>query len=451
MIKKLIYSTLVFSVALSMILISSCKKEINTIGVDIVGETPLNVITIDTITLDMHSELVDSLRTDELITHLLGVYKDPIFGISNASVYTQFRLSESTQGFDFGNNAQADSLVLYIKYKQKEVFGDSAYTQHLSVYELSEDLNRDTAYYAFQTSAVLPEKVGEASFVPTFDTVYYISDKDTLSKTRPISIHMTQAMADKILTLGAEAYTDNEAFLEAFKGLWITTDDTHLPAQGGAMMYTDFNHVETFMRLYYHNDTQDSLYYDYMVNNKTACYSSFNHYDYQDADIDFRRQVIDKEANLGAQILYLQGMGGVRTIIHLPFIDNLPNNLIINEAKLSIYNLEDENKDFPPISNITMSHPIANESQTDTIWYRIPDAASGEQYFGGKYQSGSNGYNFRITQELQNMITGKLSSRMIRMKAVGSVSNPSQLIFGGTQHPSDKKIKLRLICTQIQD
>ncbi len=451
MIKKLIYSILVFSIALSMIFISSCKKEIDTIGVDIVGENPLNVVIIDTITLDMHSELVDSLRTDELITHLLGAYKDPVFGISNASVYTQFRLSESTQGFDFGSNAQADSLVLYIRYKQKEVFGDSAYTQHLSVYELSEDLNRDTAYYAFQSSETFPEKVGEVTFVPSFDTVYYIANGDTLSKNRPISIQMTQAMADKMLALGSEAYIDNEAFLAAFKGLWITTDDSHLPAQGGAMMYTDFNHVETFMRLYYHNDTQDSLHYDYLVNNKTARYSSFNHYDYQDADIDFRRQVIDKETDLGAQTLYLQGMGGVRTIINVPFIDNLPDNLIVNEARLYIYNLEEENENFPPISSITMSHPIANESQTDTIWYRIPDAASGEQYFGGKYQSGSNGYNFRITQELQNMITGKLSSRMIRMKAVGSVSNPAQLIFGGTQHAGDKKIKLKLICSQIQE
>ncbi len=260
---------------------SSCKKEIDTIGVELVGENPLNLVVIDTLTVDMHSELVDSLRTDELVSHLLGVYRDPIFGVNNASVYTQFRLSESTHGFDFGTNPQADSLVLYIKYKQKKTFGDSAYMQHLSVYELDEDLKRDTAYYAFQTSQVLPEKVGEASFVPTFDTVYYMGENDTLSKTRPISITMTQALADKMLNLGEAAYVDNEAFLQAFKGLWITTDDVDIPAQGGAMMYTDFNHVETFMRLYYHNDTKDSLHYDYIVNNNSARYSSFNHYDYQ--------------------------------------------------------------------------------------------------------------------------------------------------------------------------
>ncbi len=141
----------------------------------------------------------------------------------------------------------------------------------------------------------------------------------------------------------------------------------------------------------------------------------------------------------------------MRTVLSFPFIDNLPDKLIVNEARLYIYNLEEENKDFPVVSQITMSHPIVNNTKKDTIWYRIPDAASGEQYFGGKYQSSSNAYNFRITQEVQNMINGKLSAREIRMTALGAAANPAQLMFGGTQHPSDKKVKLQLICTEIPD
>ncbi len=49
------------------------------------------------------------------------------------------------------------------------------------------------------------------------------------------------------------------------------------------------------------------------------------------------------------------------------------------------------------------------------------------------------------------MINGKLSAREIRMTALGAAANPAQLMFGGTQHPSDKKVKLQLICTQIPD
>lgn len=448
MIRKTMYLAICLA-CLSTLFVSSCKKEINTIGVDIVGENPLNVLTIDTITVEVHSELIDSLRTDELTTHLVGAYRDPVFGLNNASVYTQFRLSESTQGFDFGSNAQPDSLVLYVKYKQYQVFGDTLYTQHLSAYELDEELFRDTSYYAFQTSNVMPDKVGQADFVPIFDTVKYVHEGDTLSKIRPITIRMTDDMALRMLQLGNEAYADNEGFLKAFKGLLITTDESQLPASGGSMLYADFNHVETFMRLYYHNDAQDSLYYDYIVNNNTARYSHFNHYNYADADADFRAQLIDKNTALGAQKLYLQGMGGVRTVINFPYIDNLPDRLVVNEARLYVSNLASEQEQWPSVSKITMTHPLLRDN--DTLWYQIPDAASGELYFGGYYMSATNGYSMRITQEVQNMITNKISTRTVRMKALSGAANPAQLMFGGPQHPSDKKLKLRLVCTSVPE
>lgn len=451
MIRKSILGSLVVALLGVVVFVSSCKKEIDTIGVEIVGENPLQLITIDTITINTHSELVDSLRTDELTMHLLGAYHNSVFGTTNASVYTQFRLSESTQGFNFGSNPLADSLILYIKYKQKEVYGDSSYTQHLSVYELDEALDRDTAYYAFQSSAVLADKVGEVSFIPAFDTLTYVEEGDTLTKTRPITIPLTPAMAERMLSLGEAAYADNEAFLEAFKGLWITTDDADVPVQGGAMMFADFNHVETYMRLYYHNDENDSLYYDYIVNNNSARYSSFNHYNYTHADAEFIQQVISQDTAMGMQQLYLQGMGGVHTSFSFPYIDNLPDKLIVNEARLYLYNLEEEDEDWKPVSQITISHPIVNEGKTDTLWYRIPDVASGEQYFGGDYNSETNAYAFRITQELQNMISGKTSSRELRFTAESATVNPAFLRFGGSRATDGKAVKLRLICTQVPD
>ena len=78
------------------------------------------------------------------------------------------------------------------------------------------------------------------------------------------------------------------------------------------------------MTLYYKNDENDSLKYDFLINEHCARFNNFNHYDYSDAV----PEIIDTNITLGDSILYLQAMGGIKTKIMFPNIqiwDNKTN------------------------------------------------------------------------------------------------------------------------------
>ncbi len=438
----------------------SCKKDISKIGVEVVGENPLKVSYMDTITIKVHSELIDSLRTDELSSHVMGAFKDPVFGTINASIYSQFRLKSGYEDFDFGTNPQLDSIVLYIAYTENEVYGDTLYNQKWTVYEVGEDMFLDTAYYSFQQLRTKADIIGQAQFVPNFDSVEYIDvvAEDTTTIMQPIRIPLSQELGMKLLTFDTLVYEDNDSFLEAFKGIFITTLDQDLPHSGGSLVNANFASDNTYIRLYYHNDEypsdslDNSLQYDYVVNFSTARYSNFNHYDYADADADFRAQVINGDTTLGDEKIYLQGLGGVRSVITFPYISKMDDyyKYAINEAKLLLYDV-DETSNLAAIEDLTLSHKVTVDSSD--YYYTITDASSGDLYFGGGYNSTDKNYYFRITQYMQDLIQGYNADNRLRIEIVGGAVHPNRLVAGGSNPLilSDKKLKLQLIYTKIEN
>ncbi len=76
-----------------VVLTISCSKPAGLIGLKIQPEdSKLNVSWTDTATIYAYSVPDDSVRSDELSQTLLGSMKDPVFGQTVSSVYTQFMI-----------------------------------------------------------------------------------------------------------------------------------------------------------------------------------------------------------------------------------------------------------------------------------------------------------------------------------------------------------------------
>jgi len=187
--KKILSSGLL--IIITAALLFSCKKDISKIGVDVVGENPLEVIYMDTATVLVYSELLDSLRTDELSAHVVGALKDPVFGTLNASVYSQFNINPGNESYNFGDTPEIDSVVLYIAYANVDLYGDTAYQQEWVIYELGDDIKADSAYYSFQNTRLKQEPLAYTSFIPNFDSVEFIEENtiDETYDTSTILIH----------------------------------------------------------------------------------------------------------------------------------------------------------------------------------------------------------------------------------------------------------------------
>ena len=477
-----IFSSSLLIILTAALLFSSCKKDISKVGVDVVGENPLKVVYMDTVTISVRSKIVDTLRSDQLSSHILGAYKDPVFGTLNASVYSQFAINTSYENSPFGtNNPVLDSIVLYIKHFDTTEYGsidESNYMHHLTVYELGDDILYDSVYYSFQNTRTKSEIIGDIVFQSRFDSIEYITkpsnpsiiDIDTFDIMRPITIPLSEEFGNSLFE-NIQMYTSPEDFTDAFKGLYITTLDENLPSSGGAVLNTVFNNDQTYIGLYYHNDT--SYYIDYIIENNdtisrdtvrynnlfkyetnqgTARFSNYNHYGYQDADPEFIRNVVDQGTPRDSSKLYMQSLGGVETYITFPHLTKLDDyyNYAINEAKLIIHNI-DEDGLYRAIPSLTLSHKVTLDSITN--YYLVEDATSGDMYFSGDYNFDEERYFFRITQYLQRLIEGNTDDSELKLQIIGSAVTPNRLIGGGWNPigMEDKRISLEIIYTKIND
>ena len=94
----------------------------------------------------MTTESVDSLRSDEPSSLLLGSIDDPIFGENISSFLTQISLSQSN--IDLGSNPIVDSVVL--SYSYSGYYGDLTSLNNIQVNYSDEKIYKDSIYYSNQ-------------------------------------------------------------------------------------------------------------------------------------------------------------------------------------------------------------------------------------------------------------------------------------------------------------
>jgi len=415
-------------------LLSGCDKEPQEIGLDLVGNNPLLVDYNDTSSVKAYSSLVDSLRTDETSLTLFASIYDATMGKTTATIYTQFALS--TLGQDFGTNPVCDSMKLFLLYAG--YYGDTLTPQTAKIYEVTEEMRSDTTYYAHDNLTYDPTLLADYSFVPhPTDTVWI----DSVSYDAHMIVPMNNILGDKILNAPASALDNNEEFKKYVNGIRITTDPIETPDHG-AILYMNFYSTLSRINIYYHNDEGDSLFYRLVLNsNANARFTNYDHYGYDDASPDFKQQVIEGDSILGKQLVYTQGMAGVRTKITFPHLqDWVENNKIaMNEAKL-VFTDHDPDNVFHPASQLS----LLKITEDGSLNY-LQDEIEGTGYFGGFYENGK--YTFRITRYIQSLLTGGETDYGLYLMIPGGAINAGRSVIEGSESPGGA-IKLEMLYTR---
>ncbi len=132
---KKIFKALNFTVVSLFLVIFfiACDNDFSTVKSDVLGEGNINFNTGKvTLPIIAYNKKLDSLQINNLSSNLLGVFNDPVYGQTTASIITQ--VSPSGFGPDFGENPVIDSVVLSIPYYSKAIIVDSTYTISDSLY-----------------------------------------------------------------------------------------------------------------------------------------------------------------------------------------------------------------------------------------------------------------------------------------------------------------------------
>ena len=420
-------SLLIIFVLLVILIISACKKDPYEVGVDLLPATDtLNLKQSDTASLIAYSEIQDSIRTDKTSTFLLGSILDPVFGSSTASGYSQFRFAK--ESYDFGDNPVLDSVVLALQYYG--IYGDSNTYQTVRVYEISQTLDAEKSYYSNQSAGFYPTMLASKTFRPAIHDSVRVYGVKTAPHLRINLNQYSNYFGNKIISTPASILADNNSFVEYMKGLYIETAKVNY---SGALI--QFKPVAPYSKIivYYHNtDRGDSLSCDLVITSASARFTHIDHNQYLDAGNDFKQQVLNHDTTLGRNQLFLQGLGGVRIKVRLPFLNDFAKSgvIAVNNALLVLKNITTDTTLAPPPSLTLM--------QIDSAGYYsfLIDENEGPEYFGGTYNKTARTYSFRITRHVQSILLGKTQNKDLCIMVnnpIKSLLDPNRIIVNGTQ------------------
>ena len=419
-----------------LVSLSSCRKNPEKIGNDLQPTNSLITVSFN----DNHDIVTSTFTVPYLSTKMLGYAflgnnNDPVFGTSNFDFFTQFSLSTESQSW--GDNAVADSVVLNLVYNG--YYGDTTEYMNVRVYEILEDMYVDSTYRSNMVLECDESELANYSFSPRPHTA-----NDTTLDRGTLRIPINPNLGTKFIE-NESNLTSNDKFKEFFKGLRVKCDMTSAEA---AICYFNLTHSYSYLRVYYHNDT-DTLKYDFSI---TSSDVRFNHY-YHDFSTTNPITFNDTTNN---DKLYVQGTAGTRVWVDFPNIqewaNSLGSNVVINEAKLCLSGAVNDTARYAPPTKLVVA---GAKFDTDTTYLIIPDQLVGSEYYGGSYNSTDGTVYFRITEYIQNVIqNGDYATQcdgLLIYVDQGSYV-PRRWAFHGPQSDdADKRIRLELVYSLVND
>jgi len=414
----------------------ACSKPAGEIGALVQPEdSKLKVFWTDTAEVYAYSKPQDTIRTGGLSSTLLGSLMDPTFGLTVASFYTQVMLDRS--GYRFGNNPVLDSLILQLRYMGNS-YGDTTTMLTVHVYQMEENFQSDTTFYSDIDIPYNPVDYANFNFTPhPNDSV--VTGNDTIPPVLRINLSdINQGLGNFLLNTDTTIMDSNDVFIEYFKGLYVTTEPV---SEKGSLIYFQLLNSLSELIIYYHNDEDDSLSFDYPITQVTKYASKYEH-DFNLGDPGFVTQVVNGDTSLGNNKFYVSGTAGVATVIKIPNIQSWSElgTIALNEAKLVLPgNTEDTL--FPAPNYLALS-----EIKDDGTFDYLPDD-NDLAYFGGYYNPDFNTYTFRITQYLQSLISDPTKEHNgFYLIVRGASIYPNRFVFNGNNPVSDT-VRLHLEIT----
>jgi hypothetical protein len=264
----------------------------------------------------------------------------------------------------------------------------------------------------------------------------------------------TNYFGNKILFAPSDALLTNNNFIKFIKGLYI---ESSAVSANGSLISFNMSNALTGMVISFHNQDAtgkviDSLSYSFVIDALCARINTFDHNHYADAIPEFKSQVLNHDTNQGKNILFLQGLAGVKIKLRLPFIKDFGKSqkIAIDNAILVLKNFETDTILAPPVQ-LTMV-----QEDSLGILHFLVDNNEGSTYFGGTYNVTDRSYHFRITRHIQQVILGKTRNNNLYLLVNDPSSStllPKRVIGTGTrpQFPAinSDRLQLQIIYTKV--
>lgn len=431
------------------LLLSSCKKEESEIGSSLPGEG-LDVQKVDTFSVITYSEKIDSMESDETAVNMLGQYNDPVFGNVDCGIVTQVRLSSANPSFA-PNIADVivDSVVLGLKFTTINYYANLDDIT-IEVFRIGDDLIRDDKdYYTFENPTIVGGDLvlpGTETQLPDFVSSQVVGT-DTLSAQLRVRLDPTTIGSDLVAINGAGNMATDEAFVSAFKGLYIKVDGSSLaPAQGGVYYFSLENSLSKLTLFFHETADPASKFFDFNINSSCARYNKIS---YDRTGTRVESLLADK--SLGQEEFYTQG-GEIWSVVEIPYIMDLnlsasggEDPKIINKAEL-IVPVQDFGQDrFEPSSSLFLAKVVDQTTSDFTLDYSFQSTLEGNTV---NYDQDNKEFRFLMTNEIQAILNGTRENSGFRIYAPSFfASTIERVVFNGPESTLKNKTRLEITYT----
>ena len=348
---------------------TSCSDP-SLLGADLFKDEKLNLQFTDTLTINAVNEPADSFvvntkTTASLDYLLLGNVADPVFGPTEAQIFSQFRYSGAATPTEV---ATADSFSVYLElyYNSANVYGDTLADQKVSVYRLTEEIPDETLYSSkvFKSEST---PIGSVTFKPTpnttervitrtiVDTVKYDTTFTAPRIRIPLNMNFAQLLKDTSIFTGGSAFSAT-GFTKWLKGLVIKVDN-----KTGCMMAFDFGSTTnpTGIKMYYRKKGDK--------NESTLSFPSSGLIKYSHFNLDYANGTIQpflRNQKKADEKLFVQGMSGINVKLEFPYLQSL-GKIVINKAELELTAVNEGTNmaSFPAIDQL-----VLRTAQFDAIY-----------------------------------------------------------------------------------
>lgn len=414
---------------LSLVLLSCNEPDL--IGIDLQPGSEQPGLKTDTLVVESYIVREDSLvvwsplkNLIELPTLFLGSFNnDPYTGTSLAGFVTQIRLGNTITSSTFGGLTTPDSVVLSFLYRGLE--GDSNAVHAISVYELSEKLIADSAYYS---SRILTKGnlLGHTQLTPNLKDSVVV---DSVKLPPMLRIPLDNSLGAKFMNeyvANPATFASNTAFVDYFPGL-VLVDST---AGTGSILNFPTTSGYHRLTLYYGTDKQ----YEFVIDANAVRFSTFSHTPPSNA--------LD---NVQDDSIVVQSMAGLKDSLFIRDMSSLFDDgpVSISSARL-IFKVQDNTT-----GNNMSAHNNLLIFGSDSVGRNVTtaDAIETGSYYGGTLNTSTYEYTFNIGRYMQQTLTrlanGGTPDYGLFLVAGGSTSNARRTVLKG-------KTSIKLIVTTTQ-
>lgn len=427
-----------------LLLASGCRKPDAELGLDLLPSDELGT-TVETTSVGAFTFPDAPLRTSGLTRNLLGSYLDSEFGTVKTGLVSQVRMLTNNVGQGQDNSGLvADSIVLAIAYELPNYAYGNLNPQEFRVYEIAETLSLDSTY----ESDHFPDLTGEDLVYPHAGTKTpnplegpTIDDVQLVPQLR---LRLTDELAERFLdAFGTDDLVSNTAFLEFFKGLYVTVENgSQAPFQAG-ILYMNTLSTASKLTVYYkdlNNEPDMQRMFDLDMNSNCVRYTVVEQDHAVALDPGLSQALADPDAP--ALYTYVQTLGGLRTAVRFPELTDMDvQGRALAKAELVVAVPGTFYPYYAPPSTLFV---FRKDSDGEDVF--LPDQLGGINGIGGIWDGTAQEYRFNITRFVLGVMNGVLPNEGVELVAGSSGVSANRVILGGPAHP-EHPMRLELTFT----